>query len=271
MAETLDAVDERPVWDVPMPPGGWGSPWPQCVELAKALPSTKWTLVGGLMVQLHAAAAGMAATRPTADVDIVLHIETGAINAAGITEVLGKLGYSLQGSLDKGSKAHRWVRGEDEEEQIDVMVADRLPPGKVPTFGGRDSFQVPAGTAALKRTVNCRIDIGDGETVMISVPNTLGALALKGAAYREDNKDNERHLDDGAVLCATMKNPLETSQQMKGSDRSRILALHSKLSDPDHISWMTLEPGDRAHGQDVLRILCANPQSAAPLPKRRRS
>ncbi|WP_431230181.1 hypothetical protein [Paenarthrobacter nicotinovorans] len=78
----LDAVaeaeDDRETWDVPVPPGGGGTPWPQCVELARALPSTQWTLVGGLMVQLHAAAAGLAVSRPTADVDIVLHIETGA-------------------------------------------------------------------------------------------------------------------------------------------------------------------------------------------------
>ncbi|MFE4542230.1 hypothetical protein [Arthrobacter sp. NPDC056727] len=50
----------RPVWEAAMPPGGWGSPWPQCIEMARSLPANKWTLVGGLMVQLHAAVAGMA-------------------------------------------------------------------------------------------------------------------------------------------------------------------------------------------------------------------
>lgn len=59
------AADGREIWDVPVPPGGWGTPWPQCVELARALPSTQWTLVGGLMVQLHSAAAGLAVSRPT--------------------------------------------------------------------------------------------------------------------------------------------------------------------------------------------------------------
>lgn len=266
MGETLNEAAERPVWNVATPPGGWGTPWPQCVELAKSLPSTHWSLVGGLMVQLHSAAASLTVTRPTADIDIVLHVETGAITSAGITEVLGGLGYRLQDSVDKNAKAHRFIR---DDEQIDVMVADHLPPETVPTFGGRDSFQMPAGTQALKRTVNCRIDIGNGETVMISVPNTLGALALKGAAYKEDNKDRERHLDDGAVLCATLKNPLETVKEMGGSDRSRINALDAKLSDPNHRSWMTLEAADRTHGQDVLRILSANPQTVMP-PKSRR-
>ncbi|MEV4952757.1 hypothetical protein MRBLAR21_002556 [Paenarthrobacter nitroguajacolicus] len=72
MDAVAEAADDRDTWDVPEPSGGWGTPWPQCVELARALPSTQWTLVGGLMVQLHAAAAGLAISRPTANVDIVL-------------------------------------------------------------------------------------------------------------------------------------------------------------------------------------------------------
>lgn len=70
--------DGREIWDVPAPPGGWGQPWPQCIELAMNLPAQHWTLVGGLMVQLHSARAALAVTRPTADVDIVLHVETPA-------------------------------------------------------------------------------------------------------------------------------------------------------------------------------------------------
>lgn len=35
------------------------------------------------MVQLHAIAAGLAVTRPTADVDMALHVETGAATISG--------------------------------------------------------------------------------------------------------------------------------------------------------------------------------------------
>lgn len=69
---------ERPEWTVQAPVGGWATPWPQAAELANAIPSDQWTLIGGLMVQLHAAKAGVPLNRPTLDVDIVLHIETGA-------------------------------------------------------------------------------------------------------------------------------------------------------------------------------------------------
>ena len=69
---------ERAEWTIQAPAGGWATPWPQAAELADAIPSEQWTLVGGLMVQLHAARAGVPLNRPTLDIDIVLHIETGA-------------------------------------------------------------------------------------------------------------------------------------------------------------------------------------------------
>lgn len=249
--------DHREVWDVPVPPGGWGTPWPQCIELARALPSTQWTLVGGLMVQLHCAAAGLAVSRPTVDVDIVLHIETGAATTTSVMAVLAKLGYTLQKSIDDEAPAHRFVR---DKQQIDVMIADHMPESKVPTIGGRKPFQVSGGTQALKRTVNCRLKVDDIEPVLISIPNALGALVLKGAAYKEDSRDRDRHLDDAVVLCATIKKPLETAKEMGGSDRSRIITLHTALGNSGHRSWQLLEAVDRTQAMDALRILASNLQ-----------
>lgn len=250
-------ADGRETWDVPVPPGGWGTPWPQCVELARALPSTHWTLVGGLMVQLHSAAAGLAVSRPTADVDIMLHIETGAATTTSVSAVLRLLGYELEPSISHDAPAHRFVR---DKQQIDVMIADQMPKKKVLTLGGRKPFQVPGGTQALQRTVNCRLVVDEGEPVLISTPNALGALVLKGAAYREDSRDNGRHLDDAVVLCATIKTPLATAKDMKGSDKSRILTLQKALEDPGHRSWQLLEPADRTPAMDALRILASNLQ-----------
>lgn len=249
------AADGRETWDVPVPPGGWGTPWPQCVELARALPSTQWTLVGGLMVHLHTAAAELAVSRPTADIDIVLHIETGAATTTSVTAVLTQLGYSLQKSIDHDAPAHRFVRG---KQQIDVMVADHLAPKHVPSIGGRKPFQVAGGTQALQRTVNCRMTADGDGAVLISIPNALGALVLKGAAYQEDSRDKGRHLDDAVVLCATITSPLVTATQMKGSDKSRVLTLHKELADPGHRSWQLLDPADRTTAMDALRILAAN-------------
>ena len=250
------ADDKRPTWEAPAPPGGWGSPWPQCFELAQALPASNWTLVGGLMVQLHAAVAGMEVTRPTSDVDILLHVETGSLTAGELNETLRALGYTLQTSINDDAPAHRFVRG---TEQIDVMVADHGVSKPPLLLGRRKVFRVPAGTQALQRTVHCRIHTGEG-AVTVSIPNTLGALVLKGAAYREDSREARRHLDDAAVLAATLQDPLTAVPELKGSDRSRIITLHRALADPLYASWLMLEEKDRGHGRDVLRILATNPQ-----------
>ena len=61
---------DRPTIDVSTPPGGWGDPWPNVAEIEAVLPHEKWTLVGGLMTQLHAINQGVEAIRPTNDVDI---------------------------------------------------------------------------------------------------------------------------------------------------------------------------------------------------------
>lgn len=88
--------EARKTVSVMIPPGGWAAPWPQCLELAHALDTSKWTLVGGLMVQLHAAVANLPMVRPTADVDVVLHVETGSISGPEVTRTLSRLGYVLQ-------------------------------------------------------------------------------------------------------------------------------------------------------------------------------
>lgn len=137
---------DRPQWSVAIPAGGWGPPWPQAAELVEAISGDRWTLIGGLMVQLHVAHAGLAIQRATTDVDMVLHIETGAITFPDAKGALEGLGYEIQLPFAKGRPVHRFTRGDD---RVDVMVADHLAPAHVPEVSGRKLFQVPAGTSAL--------------------------------------------------------------------------------------------------------------------------
>ncbi len=93
------------------------------------------------MVQLHAAHAGMRLTRPTVDVDMVLHIETGAATWSGVRDQLEELGYVLHEPLGDGP-VHRFDRG---SQQVDVMVADHVAPGLHPRALMRPVFAVPGG------------------------------------------------------------------------------------------------------------------------------
>lgn len=52
-ARGLPMNDDRATIEVAAAPGSWPTPWPSVAELADALPAGSWTLVGGLMTQLH--------------------------------------------------------------------------------------------------------------------------------------------------------------------------------------------------------------------------
>ena len=245
-------ADGRPVWQVNAPVGGWPPPWPQLVEIVQAIPHTQWTLVGGLMVQLHAAYAGLQLTRPTRDVDMVLHIETGAATFGGVRHELERLGYALREPVDDGP-VHRFVRGPRDTETVDVMVADHLSPKRHPKVLGRKVFAVPGGTSALRKTVNCEVNTGE-DVVVLSIPDVLGALVLKGAAYMEDCRDRGRHLDDAAVLACAATDPVGDRARMIGNDRRRIWALWTVLQDLDHQSWIATGTNSR-RGHGALRVL----------------
>lgn len=248
---------ERPRWEVDAPPGGWPPPWPQLIELVRAIPHEKWTLIGGFMVQLHAAHAGMKLTRPTNDIDMILHIETGAATWGSIRDQLESLGYRLLEPTGDGP-VHRFTRGERQEQQVDVMVADRLPPKLRQRALKRDVFAVPGGTSALRKTVNCDIRTADG-VVTISIPDVLGALVLKGAAYKSDPRYRDRHLDDAAILACTVDDPRVHRDRMGGSDRGRVQLLWAQLEDPHHVAWAAPGPRLARRGQAALRILAAPP------------
>lgn len=240
-------VRER--WEVDAPPGGWARPWPLAVEVAHALPEFSWTLVGGLMVQVHAARIGLR-HRPTEDIDIVLHIETDAISFAGARERLEKLGFELRRPKKRTGFVHCFERDAD---IVDVMVADHLqhPPKAL----GYQVFAVPGSTAALQRTVNVTIHV-DPETVSFSLPSVIAALGLKGAAYAADNRDVERHLRDAAVLACCIDDPEVVADQVQGSDRGRIQKLWRGLKTRQHPAWLLIEnTAQREYGYHALSDL----------------
>lgn len=55
---------ERPEWTIQAPAGGWATPWPQAAELANAIPSEQWTLIGGADGAV-ARSESRSATQPT--------------------------------------------------------------------------------------------------------------------------------------------------------------------------------------------------------------
>src|SRR5688500_18050016 len=129
---------ERAVVDIESAPGGWPRPWPNVAELTEVLPTGSWTLIGGLMTQLHTVHRGLGVVRPTDDIDIALHIETSRGVPGKIADALEAIGYRLRETVDpRDNTAHRWVRGTSVvdltgrspyEEVVDVLRADHAAP-----------------------------------------------------------------------------------------------------------------------------------------------
>jgi len=233
-------------------------------QIAARIGPEDWTLVGGLMVALHAAAHGIRLPRTTVDVDMVIHVETARGRVARIRTVLGELGYTLMEPSDaRKGHAHRFARPVNAGDAalagspdiVDVMIADHPAPRVRERLGRFPMVAIDGGTQALQRTVNARLEL-NGERIELSVPDALGAVILKSAAHLADSRDPARHLSDAAVLLACTADPFAERQRLtSGSDRKRLAHLHKHLGDPSHPAWVTLDADAARDGQAALRIL----------------
>lgn len=262
---------DRPTINIETAPGGWPDPWPNVAELAAVLPSDKWTLVGGLMVQLHTVHRRLGIVRPTNDVDIVLHIETSRGVPDQTASALEGIGYRLQDAVDpRNNTAHRFIReasrvdlvagrptGSDTEEVVDVLRSEHSAPTVVERLRGRDMVAIEGGTQALKRTINARLEILASEKTTVSVPRPFGALILKVAAYVTDSRDRDRHLYDSVALLACIEDPFAERDGFAGSDAKRLQWLTTALP-ADHPAWRTLPSDARSDAEAALRILTSD-------------
>lgn len=235
------------------PSGGWAPPWPVLIEIATVLPPTAWVLVGGLMVQLHARAAGVEEVRPTHDVDALIDVMADGVSLTEIATTLTARGFVVVEPGWPESPVHRLRRDDD---VIDVLVADHLPKHARPRLRRHPVMAVDGGAQALTRTQRGVIE-HEGGTADLAVPDLLGALVLKAAAHRADRRDRERHLRDAALLASLITDHQRELGRLQGSDRKRLRHLTNALRDPLHDAWLLLPDDARRAGQDTLRILSA--------------
>lgn len=258
----------RQTIDVGSAPGGWPPPWPNVAELAAALPAHRWTLIGGLMTQLHCIHHRVGVLRATNDIDIIVHIESSRGVPNTTAAALERLGYRLRESIDpRQNTAHRFVRGTSgvdlvvgaaEGDVVDVLMADHPAPRVIEQLRGRDMVRIEGGTQALRRTLNARLEITPGTPTLISVPSPLGALILKAAASSTDSRDPQRHLFDAVALLACIEDPFTERDTFAGSDRQRLASLQRALPS-GHPAWRHLPPARQVHAETALTILTSPP------------
>lgn len=220
-------------------------------------------LIGGLMVQAHARAAGIETVRPTHDVDVIVLVHLHPDPFAETISALRQLGYHQYRSLAGAGPAHRFQK---DGAVIDLGLADNLGPEMLNDrrIGGRRLMQIDGGQQASKRLAQLEVE---GCEFPMLIPDQLGALVLKGAAYLVDSRDKDRHLQDAAALAATITDHAGQRARLTGSDPKRIRALSDGLSSPTHPAWLSLSDRERTAGHDTFRLLLSErPVRRPPVP-----
>lgn len=225
--------------------------WRTVIELSEVDVFAEWTLVGGLMVAVHARRAGVLMRRPTDDVDVLVDYKTNRASLSQARAALREFRFDLGGD---GAFAYRFMHSDGRK--LDLMVADHLPSRMEPRMDRRPAFSAPSGEQAIRRRDAYQLRFSSGETAEIGVPDELGALVSKGAAWLVDRRDRGRHLDDSAVLLACVTDASDFDYgSMSKNDRKRILAITDELKDPAHLSWINLDAADRERGLLSLRLI----------------
>lgn len=235
-------------------------PWSTLFEVVAATDVNEWILVGGLMVQLHAYRNKILPSRTTKDVDMVVDVVTGKASIQAIAGQLQAIGFEGVVPLAPKTPAYRYIRG---KEQIDLMVPSDLPPKLQPRLMMRPAFGVVAGRQAVRRRDTFIVRSGAG-TVTFGAPDVLGAIVGKGAAYEIDQRDRGRHLEDAALLLASIQavGQLQLDGLSK-NDRKHLVRVATMLPD-DAAAWRELDDSDRLRGKRQLMRLIEAAQLRVP-------
>lgn len=225
--------------------------WRTVIALATTGMAARLTLVGGLMVAAHARRAGVLMRRPTDDVDVLVDYLADRSSLLDTRAALASLGFVLS---DDEQHAYRFRHADGRK--VDVMVADHLPSRMQPRLSRRPAFPAPSGEQAIRRRDMYRLVFAGGPTAEVGVPDELGALVAKGAAYLVDRRDRERHLDDAAVLLASIDDASALDYDtMSVNDRRRVAGVAGPLADERHRAWVNLEPADRSRARFNLAVI----------------
>jgi hypothetical protein len=183
--------------------------WALVLSLAAEFgPDREWSLIGGLMVQLHGFEHDDD-PRPTADIDVLGDARRSPRMTEEIAALLVERGAEV--ATPPRSEPKLGYRFVFEENTIELLAPDGLRRDPK-TISGFTTIQVAGGTQALARTEIVPVSLDGEEPVAMRRPGLLGAILIKarivarrrGEKFHSDRQDLIRllgYIDDPRALA----------------------------------------------------------------------
>ncbi len=176
------------------------STWEAITELVDRVPAAKWAVVGGQMVAIHAAVAGVDAPRVTDDGDVVVDVRV--FGRQAVIDVAKALTSADFRTFESPEGVTRFERG---RAKIDLLAPEGMGAANVETVPPGYAIQAPGATQALERTIEVTVSWGDDE-VTVRCPSLLGAIIAKAAGSKEivslTNDERLKHQQDLVFLLS---------------------------------------------------------------------
>jgi hypothetical protein len=213
--------------------------WSLTLELAEALGTERqWSLIGGLMVQLHGHEWGDD-LRPTVDIDLLGAARKPPAMTEQIAALLDKKGAEI--AMPPRSDPRLGYRFELDGEIVEVLGPDGLK-NDPKTLAGLTTFQVSGGTQALQRTEVVLVSLGGAPPVAVRRPSLLGAILIKSRVVANRRKEKF------------------------ASDREDLIRLLSYVEDPRRLAdEEQLKPSEKRWLRDVEKLMGLNDTGVAAL------
>jgi hypothetical protein len=208
-------------------------------QLGQLVPTSRWCLIGGLMVEILLASRGAAMIRATGDGDIVGDVVADRRVLRKLASGLLEMNFEESPTGWDGDIGVRF-RDKSSAAFIDVLTpanSSRLK-NVVPTQPNRRSLEAPGTDFALLTATDFLVTYADAEPPLrIRVPSVVGGLYAKASACHEirNAADPHKHLQDAAALLTVSRLP-EFSGVSKAV-RKRLNWLYAELADENSIGW----------------------------------
>jgi hypothetical protein len=231
--------------------------WSLALDLAQALgPEREWSLIGGLMVQLHGLEHDDQ-LRPTVDIDLL----GGARQPPAMTEEIASLinERGAKVAMPPRSDPEVGYRFELDGEIIEILGPDGLR-NDPKTLGRLTTFQVPGGTQALRRTEVVLVSLRDSSPIAVRRPSLLGAILIKArvvAKRRKEKFDSDRQ--DLIRLLSYVEDPRDLArvEQLKPTEKKWLRKVERALFFDDAALPALFPAAVLQRAQQAFRLLGA--------------